>query len=472
MIMKRTMFFIFCVSLLAFAASNLHAQPLSPLTDPTIISVPGPGYAISVKNADFNGDGKNDILLLTAGPNQASCQTLLYLQNPANPGTFFSPVIGSYPFEVGLGLTAVDVKDLDNDGLPDVALAIGDQLVIMHNNAGTLELGPSFYAGSGRTSLKIVELDGDNLPEIVVKSENEPGLGVFQNGDSLNFVPVAFGSLATCVPSRIAIGDINNDGAKDIVVMLGASTNSIAIYYAETAGFGSPQFLNLGNVPVTLSVGQFDGLGGDDIAVTYSFSSDYDMLAWWSSQDLSQPPATAYGVPNTTVMANANFNQTGPSSIVLAHNSLNQLSVFSEFVPMMVAYSMSSYTNFSSHAYDDCETIGDLNQDGQVDIALADSSLGLILMFSNNTTTGVNVIKGNQENILVFPNPFTSQLTIKGANETVIMVNIYNQTGQKIYSFVPGKEKNINTDNWSSGVYYVESISDQGKRRSAKAIKL
>ncbi len=470
--MKRTtILMFFCVGLLVFAVGNLHAQFSAPLTDPTVISLPGPGYAVAVKTADFNGDGRNDILVLAAGVNEASCQTLLYMQSQTNPGTFNQPILGTYPFEVGLGLTAVDVKDLDNDGLPDVALAINNNLVILHNNSGgVLELGPSFYAGSGRTALKIVELDGDNLPEIVTKSEGEPCLGVFHNENSLQFVPVGIGTLPTGVPGRIAIGDINNDGLKDVVVMSGASVHSISIFYNSASGIGNPEFLDLGNAPVTLSVGQFDKLGGDDIAVTYATGANLDVLVWWSSQDLTLPPATAYCQLNTVVMTNAMFDTSNQNSIVQGHNFLNQLSVFLEFVPMMVAVSAISYTNFSVHAYDDVITTGDMNQNGQTDIALADSSLGLILMFIGENTTGINLIKGHGE-VSVFPNPFTSTLTVKGATTTEV-INIYNQVGQKIYSFRPDQVKNVSTESWPLGVYYIELIDNQGKRSTAKALKL
>jgi|GEM_PF-3311207 len=470
--MKTKFFLIFCLSLLAFSA--IMAQPQSTssmLTVPTIIPLPFncPGYAAAVKNADFNNDGYTDILVITAAANQAGCQTLIYLQNPSSPGTFSQPLIGFYPYRAGLGFTAVDVADLDNDGLLDVVLAIGDSLVILHNNSGLLISGTPFFSGSGRASFKLIDIGSDGLPEIIVKNENEVGLGCFINLGNLQFSPFGIGTLNSSGGNQLILGDINQDGLSDVVVMCGVATHSVAIFYNTGTGLSEPQFLNLGYVPTSIASGPLLKGSGDDIACTYVSGAD-NVLAIWDSQNLAGNPISDICQTNTVAMGVTDFAQNGSFELVQAHNLLDQISIFMEFEPLMIAAGSFSYTNFSVHAPADCLTLGDLNHDGLPDIALADSSLGLILMFSSDVATGVNLLKGNAGKVSVFPNPFQNQITIDASD--VSSINIFDQTGQKICSLKSDQLKNVNTRDWAAGVYYIKLVSNQGGYSVVKALKL
>ena len=68
-----------------------------------------------------------------------------------------------------------------------------------------------------------------------------------------------------------------------------------------------------------------------------------------------------------------------------------------------------------------------------------------------------------------YPNPTTNQFTIEiPLSQTLEKVNIYNNIGQ----FIKTSQKNIiNTSKLSSGLYYVEVITAQGKATKKLVIK-
>jgi len=69
----------------------------------------------------------------------------------------------------------------------------------------------------------------------------------------------------------------------------------------------------------------------------------------------------------------------------------------------------------------------------------------------------------------LFPNPAKDQFTIS-LNESIKLdrINIYNHLAQLISST---KETTVNTSNLSSGMYFVEVITDKGKATKKLILK-
>ena len=108
---------------------------------------------------------------------------------------------------------------------------------------------------------------------------------------------------------------------------------------------------------------------------------------------------------------------------------------------------------------------------------LPDTSFGAIIEFdlSNNvyigTQTGIyklNILNtalpkmANTEPLNIYPNPFTDQFSIEGLAEENTTINIYNLTGQKIYSvYVVGSSTTIDLSPFNKGIYLLQLITSK-----------
>jgi hypothetical protein len=100
------------------------AHPGSFLTPVTYSAQNG---TIHIVVADMNGDGRPDLVTANLGPSPTGSVSVL-MQDAARPGVFLS----AQSF-AGFGQPlAVAVADLNNDGIPDIAVADGDTATVMY----------------------------------------------------------------------------------------------------------------------------------------------------------------------------------------------------------------------------------------------------------------------------------------------------------------------------------------------------
>jgi hypothetical protein len=134
-----------------------------------------------------NQDGSKDLILAcqglgaagdpTADPSSSAFAESLYgamviLQNAGSPGTFGQPIM----YTGVQGNLSLSIGDLNNDGLPDIAMASlypqgqGYVLTLLQDPTapGTF-IDAATYAGSGQpVSIVIGDLDKDGLADLIV----------------------------------------------------------------------------------------------------------------------------------------------------------------------------------------------------------------------------------------------------------------------------------------------------------------
>ncbi len=95
---------------------------------------------------------------------------------------------------------------------------------------------------------------------------------------------------------------------------------------------------------------------------------------------------------------------------------------------------------------------------------------GMMGSFKVIDTTATSISEIEKNNFAVFPNPANDFLTITSADNKIFSVIIFNSFGEKIYSAQATTNLNVETVNFSSGLYFVQIIADK-KSFTKKIIK-
>ena len=349
------------------------AGNFTPVPNPLSLALPTasavlPGYATptSVAVADFNGDGKADVVVAMGGVSDAGSLAVL-LGN--GDGTFGPQMLyGTAP-----SVASVAVGDFNGDGKVDwvattnnpvdsatVALGIGD---------GTFQAARIFTSGNAPVYLAFADFNGDGILDAVATNSPDNNISILSGvGDGTFQVPVNMGFSGS--PGAVVTGDFNNDGKQDFVVRNGVGNPStVDVYFGNGDGtFQAPKISSTGGFLGSLILaGDFNSDGKLDLAVSNQDGASPNVAILLGNGDgtFGTPIITPTGGGSLQWLAAADFNRDGHLDLITTDNTNGDVAIFlgngdgTFKAPIVLAR---KFANIAA--------LGDFNNDGNPDFVV------------------------------------------------------------------------------------------------------
>lgn len=340
-----------------------------------------------LQRGDFNGDGKEDLLVTTL---EADSTNVRHVSVRLNDGTG-NFTAGTWEVASGQAITVLDTADVDADGRTDILLSVygPDETRLLHNEGdGTFSLRQRLPAtdkarfadldGDGRTDLLHLRGEVGHTGTLQVLLNTEGGL---LGAPTSYSVPAVGGSYrATLV--WLFVADMTGDGARDVVTLATgiASTGGGAMQLLVNDGSGAlTPSGSAASMPGITAVGDVNGDGRADVLTT-GFDSSSLYLNDGTGELLAPTPIPFAG----TVDAMVDVDGDGRTDLVV-HGSATPTTRdtyrallndsggrFSEGAPLLPL----EKTGYAL-------VPGDFDADGETDFAVATQEDGLTTFLSS-----------------------------------------------------------------------------------------
>ena len=330
----------------------------------------GNSYAVgtnpkAIAMADFNGDGKADLVTANSGSSNISVLT------GGGNGTFAAKV--DYP--VGGPAVALVVADFNNDGRLDVAVAVNaaasNLAVLLGNGNGTFQQALYYSLPNALSFIAASDFNLDGKTDLLLVANGDLSL-LLGNGDGTFQTRQSVGNYSS---QTVVIGDFNGDGKTDIAL----GYYSAAVLLGNGDGTFQYGLNSSGNCAGNFSAGDINGDGKADLVCG---DANNGVSVSLGKGDGTFQPSVHYSAGASTGWTSlADLNGDGKLDVIVTLSSGSTIAVFLGNGDGTLQAPV-SYTVGSQPA---AIAAGDFNGDGRTDLAVANSG-------SNNVSVLVGVL--------------------------------------------------------------------------------
>jgi parallel beta-helix repeat protein len=240
-------------------------------------------------------------------------------------------------------------------------------------------------------------LNGDGRPDLAISNFLSNSVSVLLNTTAPGATTPAYAAQTTFAtgsdPQSVSIGDLNGDGRPDLAIANFLS-DSVSVLLSTTApGATAPSFaaqtsFATGTGPLSVSIGDVNGDGRPDLAISNYFSNSVSVLLNTTAPGATTPSyatQTAFTTgTNPYSVSIGDFNGDGKPDLAVANQSPNSVSVLMNATTPTCNLTVSSATGTTFAA-----AVGGTTPLTSVTIASGPTSLG-----GNVTTTGSQTYTG------------------------------------------------------------------------------
>ncbi|HEY3569621.1 MAG TPA: VCBS repeat-containing protein [Thermoanaerobaculia bacterium] len=232
-----------------------------------------------VATGDLNGDGNLDLLTDSWGNDQVAV-LLGDGKGGFKPGPFL--MVGKHPYQ------RVRIADVNGDGKDDVVATNleGDNVTILLGDGKggfNSPAGSPFPCGDSPFFAAVGDINGDgkldlaivNAPSSTTDRQGRDGVTLLLGDGKGGFKTMAGSTVGTGkIPNRLAIGDVNGDGVADVAVTY-TDNDSIALFLMSRKGAAPPvSAIAVGRKPKGIAIHDLNGDGKGDIVVADNGDND------------------------------------------------------------------------------------------------------------------------------------------------------------------------------------------------------
>jgi hypothetical protein len=218
-------------------------------------------YPASAQLADLDGDGKPDLILGVTG-------RTVWLKNTG--GGFAAPVTLASAPETYPNFS---VADFNGDGKLDILCLESDSQFHMLLNAGNGQFSDQMAAGLNSISglANVLDFNLDGIPDVVVEVLYPASMGLYSfkgNGDG-SFTQVA--AFTAPLAAQLVAGDFDHDGFPDLAGPSGLEPSEMLYFFGDGHGNFTTQAV-VGPEGAYAAMGDFNGDGIPDVVVPDRFN--------------------------------------------------------------------------------------------------------------------------------------------------------------------------------------------------------